>query len=113
MTDDNDNINKIIDENDQEDQNDNRHFFEFGENIKRNNDTAVMVEKNSTLFVILGWICAALTVFISPLFAIPGVVFGVMLNRQIRGSGNILIITNTVLALISFSFNLIYILMTR
>ncbi|MFZ5989358.1 MAG: hypothetical protein ACOYWZ_19865 [Bacillota bacterium] len=82
-------------------------LFRNEEDIRTNKDTAVAVENNSRLYVILGWISAALTVFISPLFAIAGVTFGILLNRQAKGSGNALIITNIALALINIVFSII------
>lgn len=65
---------------------------------------AAAIAGSSRTFIILGWISAALTALISPYFAIPGVVFGVFVNRQSRGKGNAIIITNIVLAMIYFIF---------
>ena len=56
---------------------------------------------NSRTFLVLGWISAALTFLISPYFAMAGIVFGVLVNRQARGRGNALIITNVVLAVLN------------
>lgn len=81
--------------------------------ILKSNNNAVSVERMSRIYVILGWICAALTLFtsiyISPLFALSGIIFGILLNRQISGSGNIIIITNIVLALINIALGVIFI----
>lgn len=91
-------------------ENDDR-FFVNNEEIKGDKDGAIAVERNNRLYVILGWISAALTVFISPLFAIAGITFGILLNRQAKGSGNVLIITNIVLALINIIFSAIILMM--
>lgn len=59
-------------------------------------------------FVVIGWICAALTLLWSPFFAIAGIVFGVLANSQLRGSGNTLIVTNVVFAVLNILFRLIF-----
>lgn len=58
------------------------------------------------IFIILGWVNAAFTAFISPLFAVIGVIFGVAVNRKWPGKGNTVIITNIVLAAINILFGL-------
>jgi hypothetical protein len=68
---------------------------------------AAAVSPNTRTFIILGWISAALTAFISAYFAIAGVTFGVLANRKVKGSGNIVIITNVVLAGINLIFGLV------
>ncbi|HHX18209.1 MAG TPA: hypothetical protein GX727_05060 [Clostridium sp.] len=89
----------------------NKNTLNYEENIGRNNDGAVILKKDSKKYVVLGWISAALTIFISPIFAILGVIFGILLNEQIRGSGNIIIITNVVLALFVIALQILYLLM--
>lgn len=76
------------------------------------NGTAVTT-RNMTLLIVLGWICAALTAFVSSLFAIAGIVLGVLLNRSIKGRGNTIIITNVVLAIINVIFGLYLLTATR
>jgi len=71
------------------------------ENFRTDRSSTVAVTADSRTFVILGWICAALAAFMSPFFAIAGVVFGALANKQAKGSGNIVIITNIVLGAIS------------
>ena len=65
------------------------------------------VASNTGTLVVLGWISAALTFLISPLFSIPGVIFGVMVNRDAKGRGNAIIITNIVLAALGMILGLI------
>ena len=79
---------------------------------KGHNDTLV-VSQNTMLYVILGWISAALTIFISPLFAIAGIAFGVLLNRKIRGSGNTLIIANVVLGIINILLGIMVVILSE
>ncbi|HOQ00284.1 MAG TPA: hypothetical protein PK604_05530 [Acetivibrio clariflavus] len=70
-------------------------------------------EENVKLYVILGWISAALTIFISPLFAIAGMTFGILLNRKIKGSGNTLIIANLALGIINILLGMLYVLLSE
>ncbi|MDQ2086678.1 hypothetical protein RBH29_09600 [Herbivorax sp. ANBcel31] len=88
----------------------NENVLNYEENIKRD-DRSISLEKSNRLYVVLGWISAALTTFINPIFAVAGVIFGVLLNRQVKGSGNVIIIVNVVLALFVISFQLLYMLM--
>lgn len=74
-------------------------------------DSAVAVPENAKLYVILGWVSAALTFFISPLFAVAGITFGFLLNKQIKGSGNTLIIANIVLGLMNLVLGVIFVLL--
>lgn len=85
------------------------------ENLTENNRKAdiLAVSENAKLYVILGWISAALTFFISPLFAIAGITFGVLLNRQIKGSGNTLIIANVVIGIFNLVLGMIYVILTE
>lgn len=62
---------------------------------------AAVIEKDVKTYQILGWISAAFTALISPLFVIAGIVFGVLANRKKQGSGNAIIITNVVLAVLN------------
>jgi len=74
--------------------------------------TAALASGTRT-FIVLGWISAVLTAFISPFFAIAGIVFGVLANRQARSSGNAVIATNIVLAAINVIFGLFFITTVR
>jgi hypothetical protein len=88
----------------------------FPDNSGRSRGTNIgtaAVDANTRVFIILGWICAALTAFISPLFAIGGIIFGALANRNARGSGNALIITNIVLAVINLIFGLFVVAIMR
>lgn len=77
-------------------------------NIRNDRTGATAVSPNVRTFIILAWISAGLTAFISAYFAIAGVTFGILANRQARGSGNPAIITNIVLAVINFIFGLLF-----
>jgi hypothetical protein len=74
--------------------------------IQANKNGAAVMTKNSTLFTVLGWVSAALSAFISPLFAIAGIIFGVLLNKQAKGKGNPIIIVNIFLAAINIVFGI-------
>ena len=76
-------------------------------NIHTNKNGTAAIARSSRTFIILGWISAAFTLLISPYFAIAGIVFGLLANRQAKGSGNVIIITNVVIAVISLLFGLL------
>lgn len=83
-------------------------------NIKADsNGTAAVVTPKT--FIVLGWISAAFTFLVSPWFAVAGIAFGVLANRQSRSSGNVVIITNIVLAVLNllFGIGLVYFLGAR
>ncbi len=82
------------------------------EEYESHNET-IAVPENAKLYVILGWISAALTIFISPLFAIAGITFGLLLNKQKSGSGNTLIIANVVLGLINMILGIIFVFLAE
>lgn len=71
---------------------------------RRTGGTAALVSPRS--FIILGWIAAALTLIFSPYFAVAGITFGLLANRQAKGSGNYIIVANVALALLSIIFGL-------
>jgi hypothetical protein len=71
-------------------------------NMRTAGQGAAAIAGGSRIFLILGWISAAFTAFINPLFAIPGIIFGVLANRQAEGRGTAVIITNVVLAIVYF-----------
>jgi len=71
-------------------------------NIRTTSEGAAAITGSSRIFLGLGWVCAALTVVIYPLFAIPGIIFGVLANRQLRDRGTMVIIANIVLAAVYF-----------
>ena len=70
--------------------------------IHTSGNGAAVLSANSRLFTVLGWVSAALTAFVSPLFSIAGIVFGIILNRQAKGSGNMIVTTNLVLGVANF-----------
>ncbi|MDP4092481.1 MAG: hypothetical protein Q8920_03890, partial [Bacillota bacterium] len=74
--------------------------------IRTDRHGAAVAGRSSATFLVLGWISAALAFVISAYFAIPGIVFGVLANRQARGSGTAVIVTNVVLAAISVIFGM-------
>ena len=71
------------------------------------------ISKHSTLFTVLGWVSAGLAAFLSPLFAIAGIAFGTLLNKQRSKSGNSIIITNIVVAAVNIIFGLVLIASLR
>jgi len=85
----------------------------MGENFYGKENKFAYKEDYVKLYVILGWISAALTFFISPLFQIAGITFGILLNRQIKGSGNTLIIANVVLGLINLVLGVVFVILTE
>ncbi len=95
-----------LDENKNRDLNDNGYLL-----INSNDNGTIINERNARMYIILGWVCAALTFMFTPLFAIGGVIFGVLLNKQVRESGNILIITNIVLAIINIAARAIFLML--
>jgi len=59
-------------------------------------------------YLTFGWICAALAVFVSPLFAVASIIFGILSNNFRKGSGNTLILTSVILAVISLLLAIFY-----
>lgn len=90
---------------------DNNEMASFS-NIRHDGNVAAVSLDRRTLIGI-GWISAALTAFVSPYFAFLGVLVGVLANRQVRGSGNTIIIINIVLAAINILFGFFLILSMR
>lgn len=86
-------------------------FFMNDRGDVRTDRSGAAVFADTRALVVLGWICVALNFLISPLFAIPGVIFGVMVNREARGRGNAIVVTNIVLAVLGmvlgFFFNMV------
>ncbi len=99
------------------------HEFKASEDYRRLNmddngrmhvgGTVGVAANESKIFIILGWISAALTAFASPVFVIPGIIFGIVANMKVRGRGNAVIITNVVLAVINIIFSLFLISAAR
>ena len=87
-------------------------FMDNRGNIKAGNGTMALA-KTTRVYIILGWVFAALTAFISPLFAIGGIIFGVLANKESKGSGNALIITNVVIAAVNMVFGLVLLALVR
>ena len=85
--------------------------FIDNERINTDDKGAIALERVDKLYVVLGWISAALTVFVTPLFAIAGITFGVLLNKQQKGSGNVIIISNVVLALINIVLSQVFLML--
>lgn len=76
--------------------------------IRNRANGTVALGKSSRLFIILGWVSTALAAFVSPIFAIAGIIFGVLLNRKVKGQGNMIIITSVVLGLAKFVLGYIF-----
>ncbi|MCX7842041.1 MAG: hypothetical protein N2489_03095 [Clostridia bacterium] len=67
-------------------------------------------------YIVLGWLFAALAAFASPYFAIIGIAFGALSNKQSRGSGNYIIIANIALSFMNFLiglFNIYFIMLLQ
>ena len=79
---------EIIEEsrNEHNDEAEQKNFFINNEKVRNDDKGAIALERIDGLYVVLGWISAAITIFVSPLFAIAGITFGVLLNRQHKGS---------------------------
>ncbi len=90
-----------------------RFFMDNRGKIKADNNGTATAAASTRTFIVLGWICAALTVLVSSLFAIGGIIFGILVNREARGSGNAVIITNIVLAAINLIFGLYFMAVAR
>lgn len=88
-------------------------FPRHDDNIRMDRGGAAVAQTSTSIYQILGWICAALAAFVSPLFAIAGVIFGVMVNRNTHRGGKAIIITNVVLAAINILFGLVFIAFIR
>lgn len=74
--------------------------------------TAV-ISRSHRIFLVLSWVSAAFTAFVSAYFAIPGILLGALANRISRGSGNAAIITNIVLAVVNLLFGLFFVYVLR
>jgi hypothetical protein len=82
-------------------------------NVRTDRGGGMAVASSSRTFLVIAWISAALAAFVSPYFAISGIVFGVLANRQAKGSGTAVIITNVVLAAINLLFGFIIVMAIR
>lgn len=91
----------------------NRFTMDGRGNIKRSGHSSATYSINPKILIVLGWITAGLTAFISPLFAVAGISFGVLANKEIKGSGNAVIIATIVLAVINLIFGLILVSMMK
>lgn len=74
---------------------------------------AAVISRSHRIFLVLSWVSAAFTAFVSAYFAIPGILFGALANRISRGSGNAAIITNIVLAIVNLLFGLFLVYVLR
>lgn len=83
----------------------------FGKIGRDSTLAAVNVDKRTLIGI--GWVSAALTAFVSPYFVFLGVLVGVLANRQEKGSGNNVIITNIVVAALNILFGFFLILSMR
>jgi ABC-type sugar transport system permease subunit len=81
--------------------------------IRNNQNDAVISTENTKLFTVLGWISTGLAAFVSPIFAIGGIVFGVLLNKKIKGRGNIIIIASVVLGTAKFILSYLFLSIYR
>jgi hypothetical protein len=79
------------------------------EDVHAGNNGVAVFARSSRIYIVLGWVCAALTAFIHPFFAIAGIIFGVSVNKQSIGRGNAIIISNIVLAAINIILSMFFI----
>lgn len=116
ILDENNNNNEQINMN--ENNHENNHENNEKENVVDFNDkTEVGIDEEGTaaapagfkIFLVIGWISAALTLLISPIFAIAAIVFGIISNSQIRGSGNALIVAGIVAAAVNFVIGYLFV----
>ena len=63
------------------------------------NGGVVALSESVKIYTILGWVSISLAAFVTSIFAIAGIIFGVLINRRIKGRGNIIIISSLVLGL--------------
>jgi hypothetical protein len=71
-------------------------------NIRTSANGSVALTENTRLFTILGWVSTSLAAFVSPIFALGGIIFGVLLNKKAKGQGNMIIIASVALGLFKF-----------
>lgn len=55
------------------------------------------VSERSNTYNIIGWISFALGIFVTPFFAILGIISGAVANSKERGSGTVVIWANSIL----------------
>jgi hypothetical protein len=82
-------------------------------NIRTSTNGSVALTENTRLFTILGWVSTSLAAFVSPIFALGGITFGVLLNKKNKGRGNMIIIANAVLGLFNFILGYFFLSMIR
>lgn len=75
-------------------------------NIRSSRNGAVALSANPRIYIILGWVGAAFSAFLSPYFAIPGIIFGILASRVDRGKGTAIIIANILLAAVNLIFGM-------
>ena len=68
-------------------------------NIRNGQNGIVVLSESIKIYTILGWVSISLASFVSPIFAIAGIIFGVLVNKKVKGRGNIIIIASVVLGL--------------
>lgn len=76
--------------------------------IRTDRGSAVLTMTSARTYIILGWVSAAFTAFISPWFAIVGIIFGALTNRREKGKGTAIIITNIVLAAVNLIWRMMF-----
>jgi hypothetical protein len=108
-----DNISNRDNASDKDDPDINSFTMDMNGNIKKSTGAAAISHTGAWTFIVLGWICAALTAFVYPLFAIAGIIFGVLANRRAERSGNAVIITNIVVAVAFYLLRFIFSIVLR
>jgi ABC-type sugar transport system permease subunit len=102
--------NKVYQENSD---NSNKMIIESKGKIHTNKNGTAVYTRNIGLFTALGWTSIALAAFVAPFFAIAGIIFGVLLNRQIEGRGNVIIIASVVLGTAKYILGYIFLTLIR
>ncbi len=74
-------------------------------NIRNGTSQVIVLSESIKIYTILGWVSISLGAFVSPIFAIAGIIFGVLINKKIKGRGNIIIISSVVLGLAKVVLN--------
>lgn len=81
--------------------------------IRNGTNEVVMLSESIKIYTILGWVSTSLAAFVSPVLAIAGIIFGVLINKKIKGRGNIIIIASVILGVAKFVLSYIFLTISR
>lgn len=82
-------------------------------NQDKKNKEVIFAEEKTRLLVTLGWASTFLSAFVSPLFAIAGIIFGVLINKKMKGRGNQIIAASVILGSAKFVLEYIFLSLYR